>query len=146
MLVDELKQRGFPLTRARRAIANEFETVTQAFSAVELLSKLHERGLKVNKTTVYRELDNLVREHLVEELDMGEGLKRYELSPNRHHHHVFCTACKKVICLPMEDELHLVEKRIEQDTHFVVQGHDLKFFGICQQCSLLAPQLNADSK
>lgn len=135
MLVEELKKRSFPLTRARRAIAQEFETATGAFSAVELLQRLYQAGLKVNKTTVYRELDNLVREKLVEELDMGEGLKRYELSPNRHHHHVFCAQCKKVVCLPMDDELHLVEKRIEQETHFVVQGHDLKFFGICPECN-----------
>ncbi|OIP95569.1 hypothetical protein AUK40_05960 [Candidatus Wirthbacteria bacterium CG2_30_54_11] len=133
-LAAELKSRGLPITRSRRAIAEFLDASTAALSAIEIIDHLHSQGITVNKTTVYRELDILEREHLVVELDMGDGLKRYELSPRQHHHHLFCASCKKVVCLPVEQDLGEVEKQLENQTNFKISGHDLKFFGTCSDC------------
>ncbi len=131
----ELKSRGLPITRSRRAIAEYLDASTAAVSAIEIIDHLHSLDITVNKTTVYRELNILEEQQLIEELDMGDGLKRYELSPRQHHHHLFCQNCKKVVCLPMDHDLCEVEKQLASQTKFKIAGHDLKFFGTCPDCA-----------
>ncbi len=139
----DLKSRGHSLTKARKALVELLDVSQKPLSAMDLVAVLFERGLKVNKTTVYRELKFLVEQGLICEIDLGEGNKRYEAVPTSHHHHIVCQQCNAVTCLDMEDELHLMEQQITDRTGFVIAGHDLKFFGLCPTCVVLAAETTA---
>lgn len=90
-------------------------------------------GLAPNKTTVYRELDYLRSHNVIQEIDLGELKKRYELA-GHHHHHLVCTGCESVEEVHLDDHLKEHESRILQEKKFKVTRHMLEFFGICGAC------------
>ncbi len=99
-----------------------FGSAASPISALDLLKKI-----KVNKTTIYRELDFLVDLGLVNEVDFGDRTKRYELKDLKHHHHLICLNCKKVADVNIKESFNVPK-------NFKVVRHNLEFFGYCQNC------------
>lgn len=93
--------------------------------------------LRVNKTTIYRELATLLFENLIVEIDFGDGKKRYELTSKEHHHHLICMRCKSVDEYIVKTDLAQEEQNIKQTRNFTVVKHALEFFGVCTRCSKL---------
>lgn len=88
--------------------------------------------LKVNKTTVYRQIDKLVSEERIVEVDFGDGKKRYELTNLNHHHHLVCKNCGKIKDIELDESLIL--KELAKRTDFKIESHSLEFFGHCLKC------------
>ncbi len=88
--------------------------------------------LKVNKTTVYRQIDKLLQENKIIEVELGDGKKRYELKDLKHHHHLVCKKCGNI------DDIEIDEKMIlgslSKKTSFKIESHSLEFFGTCVNC------------
>jgi len=62
-------------------------------SSIDLLVKIK----TINDSTVFRILQKLKALYLVNEIDLNEGFKRFEIDPeNHHHHHIICETCKNV--------------------------------------------------
>ena len=72
-------------------------------SAQEIFDQLRDEGRAVGIASVYRVLDLLVSLGLVQRLDLGGGVARYEpaMPGGEHHHHVVCVDCGEV--RPFED-------------------------------------------
>ena len=100
----------------------------------ELRSRLLKRGVKVNKTTVYRQLAGLKARGAVREVDFGDGKKRFEANNREHHHHLFCTKCKRVDEVRLSGEFAHLEKAIGRNKKFKIIDHSLEFFGLCANC------------
>ncbi len=105
-------------------------------SADDLRRALAARGLRVNKTTVYREFSFLKGRGIVHEIHFGDGTVRYRLCPETHHHHVICMNCKRAEEVALEGDLREVEAGIGQTKGFQVLHHTLEFFGLCSDCRL----------
>jgi Fe2+ or Zn2+ uptake regulation protein len=129
-----LKENGFRLTKARKAIVNIFLRSKTPLSVSELMSSLEKVSVHVNKTTVYREIEFLVARKMIRELQIGDRKKRFEIWPDDHHHHLICTNCKKVECVEMESCLVTEEKKLVARRNFRIFKHSLKFFGLCAKC------------
>lgn len=121
------------LTVARESIWNCFAQQKEPLDYSQILSYLNSRGINVNKTTIYRQLDYFQENGLIQELDLGEGKKRYEIL-SRHHHHLLCTKCNKVECIEFEEDFSSQIVEISKSTNFKVTGHMLEFLGICEKC------------
>lgn len=133
-----LKNRGFKITRGRKLIIEIIATQDAPISPLVLLERLHGKNLLLNKTTVYRELEFLVKQNIVKEIQFGERNKRYEIKSKLHHHHIVCNKCKKVEEIAsdtLEKKLDLLEKEIFQIKNFQGINHSLEFFGTCNRCS-----------
>lgn len=133
-IISALRSEGHRITPAREQIINTFNKSTSPISAIDLLEALEKLDNKVNKTTVYRELDFLLEKNLVREVEFGEGRKRYELNTGTHHHHLVCRKCKKVEDVDLKTDLSSEEKLIEKETGFKIESHSLEFFGYCKNC------------
>jgi Fe2+ or Zn2+ uptake regulation protein len=120
-------------TPVRQALCDYFKSYDEPADYIQIMEFLDSSGRRVNKTTVYRQLDFLVESEIIQELDFGEGKKRYELAKS-HHHHLLCTSCDKIECIAFAEDLHSQEAEILKTTHFKVTGHMLEFFGICKKC------------
>jgi len=92
------------------------------------------KAVGVNKTTVYRDLELFLKNNFIQEADFGDGIKRYELTELKHHHHLICLKCKRVQDVSFEENLREEEKRIKKTKKFLVLRHDLEFFGYCNNC------------
>lgn len=88
--------------------------------------------LKVNKTTVYRQIEKMLQKNLLIEVELGDGKKRYELKSLGHHHHLVCKKCGNI------DDIYLDEKflikKVNRLTKFKIESHNLEFFGRCVKC------------
>ena len=85
-------------------------------------------------TTIYRAIDSLLKERLIQAVDIGDGEKRYEtVRPGEHHHHLICTTCLDSIHLD-QCLIDAMTGNIENRHGFTVQSHVLEIFGTCNQC------------
>jgi Fe2+ or Zn2+ uptake regulation protein len=121
-------------TKAHRAILRIFEQNNAPLSEIELRSKLSAQGVRVNKTTIYRQLAGLKERGEVREVDFGDGKKRFESNAGEHHHHLVCTKCNRVDDVRLQGELAHIEKTISKNKKFKIIDHSLEFFGLCVNC------------
>lgn len=134
-ILNTLKTQGHRLTKVRKIVLAILCEAGTPLSAAELIEGLKKHQLHVNKTTVYRELEFLLSQHVIREVDLLEGKKRYEIfMESDHHHHMICTKCKTVCCVDMAHDLDVLEKEIMDTYGFQVTDHTLEFFGVCQKC------------
>jgi Fur family ferric uptake transcriptional regulator len=135
-LVETLRAQGFRITKIRQAMLEIFVATTQPQSAQQLLATIAQEHPTVNKTTIYRELEFLVKNSIVTEIDILDGMKRYELhESDHHHHHLVCEGCKEIQCVEVpHHDLDALESRINKSHKFKVTSHVLEFFGLCKNC------------
>src|SRR5438105_1213327 len=118
-IISKLKLSGHRITPARSRIVDLFINSSEPISAIDLIEAFKKLNIKVNKTTIYRELDFLIEKALIKEIEFGEGRKRYELDTG-HHHHLVCLNCKKVEDVDLKTDLSAEEKLIEKNTGFKI--------------------------
>src|SRR5689334_10772720 len=95
-------------------------------SATQLIEKLHQKDMNVNKTSVYRNLESFLEDNLIcRQTFQDEFL--YELQ-DQHHDHLYCNSCKKVSEIPCQIE---VPTKI---AGYSVEHHHLTLYGICPVC------------
>ena len=109
-------------------------------SAQEIVDGIRARGGTVGVASVYRALETLADLRLVQRVDVGDGIARFEPSRDgaRHHHHLVCGDCGKVEAFEdaaLERELSRVADRLG----YAVDGHDVVLRGACDECRPLAP-------
>lgn len=121
-------------TRVRQAVLAFFAAQKSPLGIPNIVLALQQRGISVNKTSVYRELATLERAGIVSPVSFGDGIIRYELARKEHHHHAVCLSCRSVLEIPLSNEIEKIEKRIAVKTQFHVQRHELEFFGMCKKC------------
>lgn len=88
--------------------------------------------MKVNKTTVYRQIEKMLQKNLLTEVELGDGKKRYELKSLGHHHHLICKKCGKIDDIYLDEEFLI--KKVKSLTEFKIEHHNLEFFGRCVKC------------
>ena len=89
-----------------------------------------------HKTSLYRNIELLCAQNLLEEVILDANVKHYEIS-SAHHHHMVCTECSGIKCiasLSMEKSVRKMEKEITETMRFHIQDHQFSFFGVCDSC------------
>ena len=132
--LNSLQDSGFKITKARKFILRIFSKRKKPINAINLLHLLHKKGLEVNKTTVYREINFLLEQGLIHEVYIDPKKVYYESTGLKHHHHLVCNNCRKIEDVVLEQDLSDTELRIEKQKGFKVENHSLEFFGLCFNC------------
>jgi Fur family ferric uptake transcriptional regulator len=140
-----LREQGLPVTHQRRRIAEVVFSSPDHLSVDEIEQRLREDRAKIGKATIYRTLDLLVRSKLVEELDFGEGFKRYEhrLSREPLHHHLVCLGCGTVSEFKSPDVTR-IEADVATEYGFRPTRHRLVIYGLCKRCQDSGVELPKD--
>jgi Fur family ferric uptake transcriptional regulator len=111
-------------------------------SAKEIYDALSKVYPGIGLSTIYRTLGLLVRADFINKMDIGDGQSRYEFKSDekdKHHHHLICTKCGKIIDYSdfLNEELELIskaEKSLARKYNFLVQDHNIDFYGLCKDC------------
>ena len=85
---------------------------------------------------MYRTLELLLELKIVDKINFGDGVYRYDLRKDgdiHFHHHLVCMVCGEVQEIE-EDLLSDVEIIVETDYGFKIKDHRLTFHGVCQKC------------
>jgi Fur family transcriptional regulator, ferric uptake regulator len=120
---------------ARRVVVEFLGTQGCCVSAQELHDAVRARGARVGIASVYRTLDGLDELGLVQRVDLGDGVSRFERADPHgdHHHHLVCGDCGKVE--PFEDPaLEAVIAGIAGGRGYDVAAHDVVLRGACGDC------------
>lgn len=133
----QLRAQGYKLTPQREATVSVLiERESDRLSAEDIFFLVKEKAPDIGLATVYRTLELLSELKIVDKINFGDGVARYDLrreGAEHFHHHLVCIDCGSVEEI-VEDLLGDVEKIIESDFGFDVRDHRLTFHGICKQC------------
>jgi Fur family ferric uptake transcriptional regulator len=106
-----------------------------SFSALELFDAARERSPRLGLATVYRALDRLERDGIVQRLSGSAGAAdRFVVcDASHHHHHLICTSCGSV----EETELCSAPPARELAARhgFVARSHQADIYGLCRRCA-----------
>jgi len=126
---------GFRRGGARNAVVELLAAQDCALTAQEIDDRLRADGRAVGRASVYRILEMLTELRLVQRIDVGQGVARYEpLQPSGdHHHHLVCDRCGQVA--PFADAtLERAIERVSRRLSFSVAEHDVVLHGACRDC------------
>lgn len=132
-ILGNLKTKGYKLTPVRKNLIEILLLSSRPLSIIDLMLKFKLKKMNPNKTTVYREVAFLKSFGAIQEVEFGDGKKRYE-SKQHHHHHIICIKCNLVKDIQMENDLDTEERRIFKEMGFKPINHSLEFFGLCSKC------------
>ncbi|SIS37013.1 ferric iron uptake transcriptional regulator [Salimicrobium flavidum] len=133
----QLHSQSYKLTPQREATVRVLlENEADHLSAEDVYLLVKEKAPEIGLATVYRTLELLSELKVVDKINFGDGVSRYDLrkeGAEHFHHHLVCTECGAVEEIE-EDLLGEVEKIVEKDWKFQVKDHRLTFHGICKVC------------
>jgi Fur family ferric uptake transcriptional regulator len=121
-------------TRSQDRIVEMLKILDRAISAQGLYIELRERNQGMGLATVYRALDALKLEGVVQVRVMANGEAFYSLV-QEDRHHLTCVQCGASIAIE-ECPVHELESRLTQTYQFKVYYHMLEFFGLCARCQV----------
>ena len=128
-----LKTKGFKMTPQRELIFKSFFGLGQHVTVDELYAKVRETDRSVGYATVWRNLKLICKVGLAEEVNLGDGVTRYDRITREPHGHLFCLGCKKLI----EFETTEMVPRLTAIAHakrFKPEGFKIEIPGYCDKC------------
>lgn len=134
----QLQTQGYKLTPQREATVRVLlENEEDHLSAEDVFMLVKDKSSDIGLATVYRTLELLSELQVVEKMNFGDGVARYDLrhdNTKHHHHHLICVQCGSVDEI-MDDWLLPLEERLAEEYQFKVLDHRLDFQGICWRCN-----------
>lgn len=133
-LEQQLREKDLKITNHRRAILEAFlQEEKHLLTAAEVLLFVLDHGVKMNFSTVYRNLETLTEKEILKRYNLDNGINYYELDVHGHHHHLICLDCgdtQTIFHCPIE----ALKKEIEQTADFIPVEHKLEIYGYCKTC------------
>lgn len=121
-------------TRSQELILNLLKTLSRAMSAQDIYIELRNRSQSIGLATVYRSLEALKLEGVVQVRTLASGESLYSLV-QQDKHHLTCLQCGKSLLIN-ECPVHELETQLHKSHKFKIFYHTLEFFGKCHQCQL----------
>ena len=131
-----LAQANHQTGAARQALLELLDSQACALSAIEIEDALRATDRPVGRASIYRILDELERLHLIQKLQVGQTMARYEpiRTGDGHHHHLVCDNCGTVT--PFTDPtLENAIKKLSRRVPMRVAEHEIILHGACEDCS-----------
>jgi Fur family ferric uptake transcriptional regulator len=125
---------GVRATRQRAAIFALLENLDDFRSAQELHDELRRRGEGIGLTTVYRTLQSMAANGLVDTLRTDTGESVYRRCSEHHHHHLVCRACGSTVEIQGGD-VEAWATGVAREHGFSEVSHTIEIFGICGDCT-----------
>ncbi len=128
-------------TRQREEILSYLKTIPgRHITAADIYRHFKELGISVGSATVYRQLDRMVEEGLVNKYIIDESSSacfEYIDSKGRCHHpqcfHCKCEKCGKLIHMECS-EIADLQEHMQKHHRFRIDPLRTVFYGICEDC------------
>ena len=121
-------------TAHRKVILETFLAGEGHRSVEDIYRKVRDEDSRIGYTTVYRTMKLLIQAGLAREIDLADGLTRYEhLYNHTHHDHLVCTACGTSIEF-LNAEIEKIQNEASARLRFKVLDHKLQIYGLCALC------------
>ena len=121
------------ITKRQQQLLNELKKCSDELSGQQLHRQLHNTEKVMGLTTVYRNLQTLVKQGLIRSRHLPNGEVLYA-PVERDIHHLTCVSCGETTRLqgcPVKT-IDLSKNTFDK---FELLFHTLEYFGLCQNCS-----------
>lgn len=129
------------LTRQRVAIYKALAETTSHPTADDLYRTVKNQHPSMSRNTVYYTLGVLRQAGLVQEVNVGHEVARFDANVTVHHH-LICLDCHRILDV-MGEALNQLVVSDGQARGFHILGHRVEFHGYCAGCQAMkhdAPQ------
>ena len=120
------------ITNQREVILEELRSVKTHPTADELYDMVRQKLPRISLGTVYRNLEWLTNQGVVQKIEVGGRQKRFDGNPEEHYH-IRCIGCGKVDDVELS-QLENLDSSIGAPNGYKVLGHHLEFIGLCPAC------------
>ena len=117
------------------------ENTGKHFTAYDVCDYFKNKGEAIGTTTVYRQLDTLVKEGVIKKYLFDESSsacfeydEAHDHAGHRMCYHLKCTECGKLIHLKCE-EIEMFEHHIFEHHGFAIDSTRTVFYGLCEECA-----------
>ena len=119
-------------TRQRQVVLEALKGLTSHPTAAELYEIARARMAKISLGTVYRNLELLAQNGVIQKLQISGAEARFDGNPEQHYH-VRCIHCERV------DDVHdlpenFVQGQVQSLAGYDIVGFRLDFLGVCPDC------------
>jgi Fur family transcriptional regulator, ferric uptake regulator len=122
-------------TPQRVAILNALSDADAFLTTQEIHDRLRADGKRVGLATVYRTLQALASNGILDALrnDEGEAIYRRCATPD-HHHHLVCRSCGRSVEIA-SDAVETWASRTARRHGYTSVTHTVEVYGLCRECS-----------
>ncbi len=128
--MEKYKDKGLKLTPQRLAIFEFLDGNSGHPSAEDIYREIQRKYPMTSFATVYKTLEMLKKRGDLLELTIDPARRRYD-PETKHHHHLICVDCKKIIDIYTDFQIDMEEDRMDS---FEMVGNHIEFYGICPEC------------
>lgn len=121
-------------TKQKQLIVSILKDADRPLSINEIYNKIINELPSIAKSTIYRNIDLLLDNNLIDKyyFNDNEVFYRYKENRNEHTHFVICDECKNVYDLPT-CPIKEIEASMEAEG-FIIKEHQIQITGICKNC------------
>jgi Fur family ferric uptake transcriptional regulator len=99
-----------------------------------LFKRVSEKHPSIGHATVFRTMKLLKEADLAREISLGDKKTRFEHNfGHKHHDHLVCRACGRVIEV-LNDKIEELQEKLCREHGFLPEQHHLEIFGLCREC------------
>lgn len=120
------------MTKQRQVILDELRQLTCHPTADEMYDRIRKRLPKVSLGTVYRNLEIMSEQGIIQKLDVGGSKKRFDGNVVDHCH-IRCTRCGRLEDMECHFDFDLA-KVAAVATNYQVMRYRLEVIGVCPSC------------
>ncbi len=129
-----LHKKDLKLTKERLAMLSGVLSEKGHFSIETLVYRLKQKGKKVSRDTVYRNLPLLLETGILRTSFQNKRDTFYEVADQVHHHdHIVCRKCGKVAEFA-SPTIERIQEQIVKKMGFKMEFHLHQLIGLCQKC------------
>jgi len=128
-----LKTKGYKMTPQRELVFRSFFELGEHVSVDELFDRVKLIDESVGYSTVWRNLKLICEVGLAREVNVGDGVTRYDRVTRQPHGHFYCVNCKSL----EEFDLNEIAGRLAKVAtaeKFETESFKVEIEGVCQSC------------
>jgi len=131
-IIETLRKKGYKATTQRIAICRFAFLSREHPSAQRIYDEVKKVHPTVSLATVYKTLQILTKQSLIQELDLPESQARFDSSVEPHIN-LICLQCGRIQDFDDNAAREMVE-RVATKAEFTRTGQRLDIYGICKTC------------
>jgi Fur family ferric uptake transcriptional regulator len=127
-----LKEKGIRYSKQREDILDIFLVTEKHINVIELYELVRRAHPHIGYATVYRAMNLILAAGLAEEVNFGDGSRRYE-HKHEHHDHLICVQCGQLIEI-QSSHIEQLQAELTNKHGFMQLKHTFQIYGICKSC------------
>ena len=118
-------------SKQRESIINVLQSNFEHPTAYRVYELVKQVEPTISKSTVYRNLEQLVGTGLVRKISTGDNFEHYDIERNDGHSHLACKSCGNIFDIDLN--MDTILNSIKNQTEFSA-CNEILVMGICKEC------------